>query len=120
MKYQFKFSIIMSVYKVEEYLEEAVDSIINQDIGFQENIQLILVNDGSPDNSEAICLKYKEKYPNNVVYVKKENGGLADARNVGLEYVNGEIVNFCDPDDILENNVCSLVYKFFENTSIGF
>lgn len=114
MKYQFKFSIIMSVYKVEEYLEEAVDSIINQDIGFQENIQLILVNDGSPDNSEAICLKYKEKYPNNVVYVKKENGGLADARNVGLEYVNGEIVNFCDPDDILENNVCSLVYKFFE------
>ena len=114
MKHQFKFSIIMSVYKVEEYLEEAVDSILNQDIGFKDNIQLILVNDGSPDNSEAICLRYKDMYPDNVVYVKKENGGLADARNVGLEYVEGEIVNFCDPDDILEKNVCSLVYKFFE------
>ena len=114
MKHQFKFSIIMSVYKVEEYLEEAVDSILNQDIGFKDNIQLILVNDGSPDNSEAICLRYKDMYPDNVVYVKKENGVLADARNVGLEYVEGEIVNFCDPDDILEKNVCSLVYKFFE------
>lgn len=114
MKPQFKFSIIMSVYKVEEYLEEAVDSVINQDIGFEKNIQLILVNDGSPDNSEEICLRYKEKYPNNVVYVKKENGGLSDARNVGLEYVEGEIVNFCDPDDILEKDVCTLVYEFLK------
>ncbi len=114
MKQQFKFSIIMSVYKVEDYLEESVDSVINQDIGFKDNIQLILVNDGSPDNSEELCLKYKEKYPDNVVYVKKENGGLADARNVGIEYVKGEIVNFCDPDDILEKDVCSLVYSFFE------
>ena len=63
MKHQFKFSIIMSVYKVEEYLEEAVDSILNQDIGFKDNIQLILVNDGSPDNSETICLRYKDMYP---------------------------------------------------------
>ncbi|MBO5909034.1 MAG: CDP-glycerol glycerophosphotransferase family protein [Clostridia bacterium] len=117
MKQQFKFSIIMSVYKVEDYLEEAVDSVINQNIGFKDNIQLILVNDGSPDNSEEICLRYKERYPDNVVYVKKENGGLADARNVGLEYVEGEIVNFCDPDDILEKDVCSLVYKFFQNHS---
>ena len=114
MKPKFKFSIIMSVYKVEDYLVEAVDSVINQKIGFKNNIQLILVNDGSPDNSEEICLRYKEQYPDNVVYIKKENGGLSDARNVGLEYVDGEIVNFCDPDDILENNVCTLVYDFFK------
>ena len=114
MEKQFKFSIIMSVYKVEDYIVEAVDSVINQDIGFKENIQLILVNDGSPDNSEKYCLEYQEKYPDNVVYIKKENGGLSDARNVGLEYVKGEIVNFCDPDDILEKDVCSLVYKFFK------
>lgn len=113
MQQQFKFSIIMAVYKVEDYLEEAVDSVLNQDIGFKDNIQLILVNDGSPDNSEEICLRYKEMYPDNIVYIKKENGGLADARNVGLEYVEGEIVNFCDPDDILEKDVCSIVYDFF-------
>ena len=63
MEKQFKFSIIMSVYKVEDYIVEAVDSVINQDIGFKENIQLILVNDGSPDNSEKYCLEYQEKYP---------------------------------------------------------
>lgn len=114
MEKQFKFSIIMSVYKVEDYIVEAVDSVINQDIGFKKNIQLILVNDGSPDDSEKYCLDYQKKYPDNVVYIKKENGGLADARNVGLEYVKGEIVNFCDPDDILEKNVCTLVYKFFK------
>lgn len=111
---QYKFSIIMSIYNVEEYLREAIDSIINQDIGFKENVQLILVNDGSPDNSEKICLEYKEKYPNNVMYLKKENGGLADARNYGLKYAEGKYINFFDPDDILDLNVLSEVYKFFE------
>ena len=53
---EYKFSIIMSIYNVEKYLKEAIESIINQDIGFEENVQLILVNDGSLDNSETICL----------------------------------------------------------------
>ena len=113
--YKFKFSIIMSIYNVEKYLKEAIDSIINQDIGFEENVQLILVNDGSPDNSEKICLKYKEKYPNNVVYVKKENGGVSTAKNLGLTYRKGKYINFFDPDDVLSSNTLSEVYKFFEN-----
>lgn len=113
-KHKYKFSIIISIYNVQEYLREAIDSIINQDIGFQENVQLILVNDGSPDNSEKICLEYKEKYPNNVIYVKKENGGLASAKNFGLKYREGKYVNFFDPDDILEKNTLSEVEKFFE------
>ena len=114
MEYKFKFSIIMSVYNVEKYIEEAVDSIINQDIGFEENVQLIFVNDGSPDNSKDICLKYKELYPNNIVYVEKENGGLASAKNVGLNYIEGEYVNFFDADDILPINVLSEVYSFMQ------
>lgn len=113
-EYKFKFSIIMSIYNVEDYLREAVDSIINQDIGFEENVQLILVNDGSPDNSKEICLEYKEKYPNNVVYVEKENGGLASAKNFGLKYREGKYINFFDPDDILELNTLTEVEKFFE------
>ena len=61
---KFKFSVIIPIYNVEKYLNETIESVINQTIGFEENIQLILINDGSPDNSETICLKYKEKYPN--------------------------------------------------------
>ncbi len=113
-KYKYKFSIIMSIYNVEKYLKEAVDSIINQDIGFEEHVQLILVNDGSLDNSEKICLEYKEKYPENVVYAKKENGGLASAKNFGLKYREGKYINFFDPDDILTKNTLREVYRFFE------
>ena len=62
MKKQFKFSIIVSIYNVEKYIKEAIDSLINQTIGFEENVQLILVNDGSTDNSEEICLNYEKNY----------------------------------------------------------
>ena len=95
----FKFSVIIPIYKVEEYLEETIESVINQTIGFEENIQLVLVNDGSPDNSEEICLKYKELYPDNVIYYKQENSGVSVARNKGMELATGEYVNFLDSDD---------------------
>ena len=95
----FKFSVIIPIYKVEEYLKETIESVINQTIGFEENIQLVLVNDGSPDNSEEICLKYKELYPDNVIYYKQENSGVSVARNKGMELATGEYVNFLDSDD---------------------
>ena len=65
----FKFSVIMPIYDVEEFLDEAIQSIINQTIGFKDNVQLILINDGSPDQSDVICKKYKELYPDNVLYI---------------------------------------------------
>ena len=106
--------IIVPCYNEEEGLEnfvletnKVIDTLPEYDFRY------ILVNDGSPDDSEKYCLDYQKKYPDNVVYIKKENGGLADARNVGLEYVKGEIVNFCDPDDILEKNVCTLGDFYF-------
>lgn len=111
----FKFSIIMSIYKTDQWLREAVDSVIAQDIGFEDNVQIIFVNDGSPDESEAICLEYRERYPNNIIYAKKDNGGLASARNVGLQYREGELVNFFDPDDILTPNMLSRVYTFYQS-----
>jgi len=90
MKKNFKFSVIIPIYNVEEYLEETINSVINQTIGFEENIQLILINDGSPDNSEEICLKYKELYPDNVIYYKQKNSGVSSARNKGIELAIGE------------------------------
>ena len=115
MKYKYKFSVIIPIYNVEEYLEETIESVINQSIGFQDNIELILVNDGSTDNSESICLKYLEQYPNNIKYINKENGGVSSARNKGLEYIEGKYVNFLDSDDKWDNDAFKKAYDMFEN-----
>ena len=90
MKKQFKFSIIMSVYNVEPYIDEAVESVLKQTIGFENNVQIVFVNDGSKDNSGKICQKYQTLYPDNVIYIEQENKGLSAARNAGLEVVTGE------------------------------
>ena len=110
---EFLFSIVMSVYNVEPYIEKAVKSVLNQTIGFEENIQLVLVNDGSTDNSGDICKFYQSEYPSNVVYVEQENAGLPAARNAGLKYVTGKYVNFFDPDDKLSKNALKRVATFF-------
>ena len=99
MERQFIISVVIPVYNVERYLAETLDSVIGQSLGFEKNIQIILVNDGSPDNSEEICLKYQNRFPDNIVYVKKENGGVSSARNEGIEYIKGKYVNFLDSDD---------------------
>lgn len=112
MKY--KFSVIIPIYNVEDYIEETILSVINQSIGFKENIQLILVNDGSPDDSEKICLKYKEMYPNNIIYIKQKNSGVSAARNNGFKNAKGEIINFLDSDDLWEKDTFKTVYNFLE------
>ena len=99
---EYLFSVIIPVYNTEPYLREAFDSIVNQTVGFEDNIQLIIINDGSPDNSEEICLEYKEKYPENIIYIKQENQGVSAARNVGIDTATGKYINFLDSDDLWE------------------
>ncbi len=111
-QYKYKFSVVTAVYKVEEYVAETIESLIAQDIGF-ENIQLILVDDGTPDKSGEICDRYAEKYPN-ITVIHKENGGVSSARNVGLEKAEGKYINFIDSDDMFSENTFSTVWKFFE------
>lgn len=113
MNYKYKFSVIMAVYNAEPYLEEAVGSLVNQTIGF-DSVQVILVDDGSPDNSGAICDMLKAKYPDNIVVVHKENGGVSSARNEGLKHIEGKYINCMDPDDLLTENTLENVYNFFE------
>lgn len=115
MKYNFKFSIIIAVYNAEKYLNEAIDSIIDQSFDFEKNTQLILVDDGSSDNSLEIALQYQKDFPDNILVLSKENGGQASARNLGLKYATGKYVNFLDSDDYLSNNTLEEVYNFFEN-----
>ena len=112
-EYPFLFSVVIPVYNVEMYLAETLDSVIGQTIGF-ENIQIILVNDGSPDNSEEICLRYRDRYPDNITYVRQENAGVSAARNNGIGYIKGKYVNFLDSDDCWDKNAFKWVYAFFE------
>lgn len=113
-EYRYTFSIIMSVYNVAPWIREAVDSVLQQDIGFFEHVQIILVDDGSQDESGKICDEYALRYPENILVIHKPNGGLGSARNEGLKYVEGRYVNFFDPDDKLSTNTLREVKSFFE------
>lgn len=114
MDNKFKISVIIPIYNVEKYLEETIKSVINQTIGFEKNVQLILVNDGSQDNCEKICFKYKEKYPKNIIYISQENSGVSSARNNAKEYATGELVTFLDSDDKWSNGSFKYVYDFWK------
>lgn len=91
-------SIIVPVYKVEEFLSRCVDSLLAQTY---ENLEIILVDDGSPDNCGSICDAYAQRDPR-VKVIHKENGGLSSARNAGLEIAQGEYIAFLDSDDWIE------------------
>lgn len=112
-KKNYRISVITPIYNVEEYLEEAIQSVTAQTIGFKENIQLILVNDGSPDNSRLICKKYVDLYPDNVVYIEKPNGGVSSARNVGLSSAFGKYIVFLDGDDLWSVDAFEKIDNFF-------
>ena len=110
----FEFSIIMPFFDVEKYLGEAIESILNQTIGFEDNVQLILINDGCTDNSMHVALEYEKSYPNNIYVLSQENSGQACGRNLGLKHVLGKYVNFLDSDDYLSENTLQEVHDFFE------
>lgn len=91
-------SVIVPIYKVEKYLDRCVESIVNQTY---KHLEIILVDDGSPDNCPQICDSWAEK-DNRIKVVHKENGGLSDARNAGMRNATGEVVSFIDSDDWIE------------------
>ena len=103
-----KVSIIIPVYNVEKYIGKCLDSLVNQTL---EDIEIIVVNDGSPDNSQKIIDKYVEKYPNKIKSFIKENGGQGSARNLGLKYAKGKYISFVDSDDWLEKNAIEEMYN---------
>lgn len=103
-----KVSVIVPVYNVEKYLVRCMESLIKQTL---EDIEIILVDDGSTDGSTEIMKNYEEKYPQLIKYLRKENGGLSDARNYGIRYAKGEYVAFLDSDDYVELTTYELMYK---------
>lgn len=103
----YKISVIVPIYNGEKYIKTCFDSLANQTL---KDIQVIMINDGSQDNSEQICKEYVSKYPN-FEYHYKENGGSASARNIGLEHAKGEYIGFCDSDDSVTYDMFEKMYK---------
>lgn len=103
-----KVSIIVPFYNVEGYMEKCLDSLVNQTL---DDIEIILVNDGSKDRSIDIAKKYIKEYPKKIVYLEKENGGLSDSRNFALPHAKGEYIAFLDSDDYVEKNMYEEMYN---------
>ena len=116
----YHFSVIMAIYNTGRYLDQSIGSLLKQTIGYKE-IQIILINDGSTDNSEEICLKYQKLYPDNIIYLKTQNNGVSKARNIGILLAKGEFINFLDPDDYWDSKAFEYVLSFFKlNNQINF
>lgn len=106
------FSVIIPVYKVEKYLPDCIDSVLNQTFS---DFEIILVDDGSPDNCPEICDSYKEK-DDRIKVIHKTNGGLASARRAGIKLAEGNYVFNLDSDDLIERDTLECAYKIIKET----
>ena len=103
-------SIVVPIYNVEKYLEKCVESILRQTY---KNIEIILVDDGSPDLCGEICENYK-KIDKRITVIHKKNGGLSDARNYGIKHSNGKYITFIDSDDYVERDYIEYLYNLIK------
>lgn len=103
-----KVSVIVPVWNTEDYLRPCLDSIINQTL---KDIEILVVDDGSPDNSKDIIKEYVSKYPDKVKGFYKENGGQGSARNLGLDYADGQYISFVDSDDYIDEKMLEEMYN---------
>lgn len=110
-----KISVIVPVYNVEQYLPRCIDSILAQTFT---DFELLLIDDGSTDNSGKICDEYAKKKDTKIRVWHKENGGVSSARNMGLDFAKGEYIQFIDSDDFIEKNMFEIVYNTCENADI--
>lgn len=106
-------SVVVPIYKVEEYLDRCVSSLVGQSY---KNLEIILVDDGSPDNCPQMCEGWADK-DNRIKVIHKENGGLSDARNAGLKAVTGDYIGFVDSDDWIDVKTYELVLKKMLDTA---
>ena len=106
-------SIIIPVYNVEEYIEQCIQSVINQTY---KKLEIILIDDGSLDKSGKICDAYADR-DKRIIVIHKENGGLSDARNKGIDIASGEYITFVDSDDYVEDSFIEDLYTTLINNN---
>lgn len=104
---EYNISVIVPVFNVEQYIDRTINSLLNQTL---KNIEIILVDDGSPDNCPQICDSYASRY-NNIRVIHKKNAGLGMACNSGIEVATGEYIAFCDSDDYVDANMYESMYN---------
>ena len=102
-----KISVIVLVYNVENYLEKCLNSLVNQTL---EEIEILVINDGSTDDSQKIIDEFQKKFPQKIKVFSKENGGLSDARNFGIDRATGNFLAFVDSDDYVSENMLQEMY----------
>ena len=112
-----QYTVVSAVYNVEKYLNDYFSSLTKQSLNFKKHIQLILVDDGSTDHSAEIIKRWQAKFPKNIHYFYKENGGQASARNLGLQHVETEWVTFIDPDDFVSSDYFYKTDNFLSNNA---
>ena len=105
-------SVVMPIYNVERFLPDSIESVISKK--YYDDIEILLIDDGSTDGSKTVCKSYSIKY-NNISYFYKENGGLSDARNFGLRKATAEYVFFFDSDDMLLDHAIDEIYETLNN-----
>lgn len=108
-------SVIVPVYKVEDYLDQCVQSIVEQTYT---NLEIILVDDGSPDRCPAMCDAWAER-DERIKVIHKENGGISDARNAGIKIAKGKFLFFVDSDDYISKDCISIMYDVYQKTNIN-
>ena len=113
-KVEYLFSVVMPLYNAEEYLEESVQCILDQSIGFKDTIQIVFVNDGSMDHTKEICDSFVRLWPDNIQYIEQENAGVSSARNRGIEAAEGKYVLFFDYDDLWEKDAFQIIHSFLK------
>ncbi|MDR0911845.1 MAG: glycosyltransferase family 2 protein [Methanobrevibacter sp.] len=115
---KYKISIIIPVYNVENYIKKAFDSIKTQTLGF-DNLEIIMVNDGSTDKSGEIIERYADKYSNcKSIHLDENTGAAGIPRNIGIEHSSSNYIMFLDPDDFYENNACEILYDKIVNEKV--
>ena len=110
-----KISIIVPMYNVERYLDKCLNSLVNQTLN---EIEILLINDGSTDNTKDIALDYQKKYPKIIKVIDKENGGQGSARNMGLDIATGEYISFIDSDDYIEFTMMEKLYDYAKKNKL--
>lgn len=109
-------SIIVPVYNVEKYLDRCMESIVNQTY---QNLEILLIDDGSTDNSGQKCDEWAKK-DSRIKVIHKENGGVSSARNIGLEEATGKYIGFVDSDDYIDENMYEIMHKEIKKEKINF
>lgn len=111
LKNSWRYSVVSAVYNVSPYLNDFFKSLVGQSLDFRSRIEIVMVDDGSTDDSARIIKEWQRKYPKNIRYIRKENGGQASARNLGLQHITGRWVTFTDPDDFVSQSYFEEVDK---------